>query len=76
MKKGLMIEEHSFLNMDSIVQWSFNKESITIETMLADVPAIEIMLIDSSLISGASFRVTKNEFHRIKRQITEYMGVF
>ena len=75
MKKGLMLVEGNYLNMDSIVEWWFDKDSIHIMTTLAEAPLTVVIADSSENQIRANYIVKINEFHRIKREISEYMGI-
>lgn len=74
MKKGLMLVEDCYINMDSIVEWWFDKDSIHIANTLTDGDPKLIVTEGSEHDIGVAHRVTINEFHRIIREISEYMG--
>jgi len=75
MKKGLMLVEGSYLNMDSIVEWWFSNDSIHITTSTEGPPTLVFTDSSENQIGATDYKVKVNEFHRIKREISEYMGV-
>ncbi len=77
MKKGLRIQGNFYINMDHIIEWSFDKDSLRISTVLCDGDYAYIIVADSIKDEDqrCSHKVTVNELHRIKREIAEYMGV-
>ena len=74
MKRGLMIQENDFLNMDQIVQWWFTDHSLNIATTLTDGDPIFIVTEKSGNVGRYTARVTVQELQRIKRELNEYMS--
>jgi hypothetical protein len=73
MGKGLKIKDGDFINLSSIERWSCSNNEIRIYY------ATENSLTISNSSNGFNdfnlFYVEDNEFHRIKREIEEYMGI-
>jgi len=75
MPKALRLGENDYLVMDHIVEWWFSDNDITIVTTSADERPRRIISDTMEHPGCHSHKVTVNEFHRIKREINEYMGV-
>jgi len=76
MNKGLKIENGCFINLNSIDMWWCEDTQITIE--YADcigAEALKIRIKDQkNSVQTNTYDVEVNEFHRIKREIEQYMG--
>ncbi|ADG91855.1 hypothetical protein Arnit_0188 [Arcobacter nitrofigilis DSM 7299] len=75
MKKGLHVSNGFNVNLENVCTWKVQKEWIQIETNSNDgMNIINIILETSNETVGFSHRVPVNEFKRIEREISEYMG--
>jgi len=73
MKKALRIHGDHYLNMNHIVEWWFDKDSLHIATVLTDGDPFVIVVDSSEDRHGhITNKVTVSELHRIKREIAEY----
>ncbi len=73
-KQGLKIEKGFYVNLDNVCAWSKRPEHIQFQ--LTDQNLIDVYLNDTeSSKYGSGTIVEINEFKRIEREITDYMGV-
>jgi len=75
LKQGLKVTEDQYLNMDQIVEWMFSDNGIYIYFNPRTEIGICITTDATSAIGWDCRVVAINEFHRIKREMSEYMGV-
>ncbi|ETR67516.1 MAG: hypothetical protein OMM_11510 [Candidatus Magnetoglobus multicellularis str. Araruama] len=77
MKRGLRIEEDHYLNMDSIVSWSFSNDSVSIMTPFnTEDNGILITTKKPGIVNLQQVHVVSiQEIKRITREIKEYMGI-
>jgi len=77
MKRGLRIEEDYYLNMDSIVSWSFSNDSVSIMTPFnTEDNGILITTKKPGTVNLQQVHVVSiQEIKRITREIKEYMGI-
>lgn len=74
MRKALNLSGNLYLNMDNIVSWEIGNDSITI-TNNADAQS-NLFYITTKPNSSSDIVTTREEVHRIKRELEDYMGVF
>jgi len=77
MKRGLKIEEDYYLNMDSIIFWSFSTDSVSIITPYnTEDNGILITTQKPNIVNLQQVHVVSiQEIKRIIREIKEYMGI-
>lgn len=77
MKKALKIENGFFINMDSIVSFHINSDSIQIRTSVdVDDNGHYIAVKKPEMLSLFSFyEVPIQEMKRIERELKAYMGI-
>ena len=75
MKKGLEVTKDSYLNMDQIVEWDFTEKAIYIYFNPRNEEGMRITTGSNGGGGGDCRDVPINEFHRIKRELNEYMGL-
>jgi|GEM_PF-2609545 len=74
MRKALNISDNLYLNMDNIVSWQIGDGYITI-TSNADAQS-NLFYITTTPNSSSDIVTSKEDIHRIKRELEDYMGVF
>jgi hypothetical protein len=73
-KRGLRLEEESYINLDNVCAWNIDPEQIHFQ--MADENLINIYLKDSKSSEYSSETTVEiNEFKRIERELMEYMGI-
>lgn len=77
MKKGLIIENNFYLNMDAIITWRVSSEGISIMTS-ANTEKNRFLITTKEPELGTFplyFVVPIQEVKRIIKEINEYMGI-
>lgn len=76
MKKGLHISNGFNVNLENVCVWIVEKESIQLQMNSSDGMNNIINIILETSIEREEFnhKVPVNEFKRIEREISEYMG--
>jgi hypothetical protein len=79
MKKGLYIKDNIFLNLENVITWQINDDSINFT-----IVGPEMFDTISVFVEGKDapehtpkpyYYVPPNELHRMKREINLYMGI-
>ena len=75
MKKSLKLVDNHFLNMDSIIEWKYDKESVTISTSLTTEDNGIYLATEESQYGVYRYQliVPVQEIKRVIREISEYM---
>jgi hypothetical protein len=73
MAKALKIESGRYLNMDHVVTFSLANEIIEITSIIQSFTSIHIGMKGKA--DCADYFVSVQEFHRIKRELCDYMGI-
>ena len=75
MKKALKIEDNYYFNMDSIVTLSIQEDYIQMGTTNPEI-YLDIATGRSDSLFRPNIQVVSiQEFHRIQRELEEYMGI-
>ncbi|EOD9419928.1 hypothetical protein ACXZ7L_06380 [Vibrio campbellii] len=73
MAKALKIESGRYLNMDHVVTFSLANETIEVTSTIQAFTSIRIGIKGKT--DYADYFVSIQEFHRIKRELCDYMGI-
>ncbi|ABU72846.1 hypothetical protein [Vibrio campbellii] len=73
MAKALKIESGRYLNMDHVVTFSLANGTIEVTSTIQAFTSIHIGIKGKT--DYADYFVSIQEFHRIKRELCDYMGI-